>query len=78
MGEAPCSELEIRRARVAEIARAMLAGRVEVSEGMKELAALQPDVDPGGADAELRAMGEPSTRLESVQRACRVLVARYS
>lgn len=77
MGESPCSELEIRRARVAEIARAMLAGQMELSEGMKELAALQPDVDPGGADAELRAMSERSTPLESVERACRALVARY-
>lgn len=78
MGEAPCSEFEIRRARVVEIARAMLDGRMEIAEGMQELAALQPDVDPGGEDAELRAMGERSTPLESVPRACRALVARYS
>lgn len=78
MGEAPCSELEIRRARVVEIARAMLDGQLGIAEGMKELAALQPDVDPGGEDAELRAMAERSARLESVERACRALVARYS
>lgn len=78
MGEAPCSELEIRRARVAEIARAILAGRMEIAEGMKELAALRPDVDPGGEDAELRAMGERSTPPELMERACRALVSRYS
>lgn len=62
MGESPCSELEIRRARVADVARATLAGRMRVVGAIQELAALQPDVDPGGEDAELLQMVELSTR----------------
>ena len=56
MGEPPCTEAAIRRARVAEIARAVIAGRTDIAGGAREIAMLRLDVDPGEEDADLVAM----------------------
>lgn len=84
MGEAPCSELEIRRAQVADVARGILEQRIRLDEGARALAALQPDVDPGEEDPELRFFREIARHLgdeqpprELVARACHALVVRY-
>ena len=56
MGEPPCTEAAIRRARVAEIARAVVADRTDIAGGAREIAMLRLDVDPGEEDADLMAM----------------------
>jgi hypothetical protein len=56
MGEPPCSELSIRRAQVAEIAQAILDGRLPIVDGARQLAVLWPDVDPGEEDSDLRGL----------------------
>ncbi len=56
MGESPCSELSIRRAQVADIAQAILDGRLGIVEGARQLAVLRPDVDPADEDSDLRGL----------------------
>lgn len=56
MGEPPCTEAAIRRARIAEIARAVIADQTDIAEGAREIAMLRLDVDPGEEDTDLVAM----------------------
>lgn len=84
MGEAPCTELDIRRARVAEVALAMAEGRIPLLNGAQELTALQPDVDPGDEDRELALVADAARHSSvdvddaSLRQACRVLAVRYA
>lgn len=84
MGEAPCTEGDIRRARVAEVALAMAEGRIPLPRGAQELTALQPDVDPGDEDRELALVADAARHAsvgidaDALRQACRVLAVRYA